>query len=203
MNYNVTSENVTIKGADEVYRLLQQMPDETFKILQSVFRDTILTVHKKVTNKFVGGPLHNRTGLAAKSFKTALTGNSLDTIKGSVFSGLVNGQPLVYIPLHEFGGTIVAKNAYKFLPGGPFLNIPLAANRTPSGIQQKTSRQVFQEGGRIAGRVIYSATGEKMFALASSVTIKPRLGFYDTASEEASKVMPELSKRLPAAWRNI
>ena len=105
----------------------------------------------------------------------------------------------MYAPTHEFGATIKAKNAYKGVPGGPYLNIPTRNNKTPAGVTMLQAREVFNQGGYIAkfksGRYGVMMDGQLMFSLHKEVEIPKRLKMIETAEGE----IPTMLSRIAAA----
>jgi phage gpG-like protein len=197
-----------IRGLDEVNTLLEKLPGSVFDDVKSVFTEAVQATHKKVQARFTSGPLHVRTGEGRRSFKQQVSGSSLSQLKASVFSGAVGGSILAYIPIHEFGGTITAQNKYKGVEGGPYLNIPLDANKTPAGVMRMSAREVFNDGGfifgsRAKGFYVANEKGVPMFVLKKQVTIPARLGFYDIADQQTQIIMSKLSSMLPESWRKL
>jgi len=203
-----------VVGVEEVQSLLKKLPGSVFEDVKAVFKDAVFNTYNKVRAQLDGSPLKSRTGEMRRSFKTQLTGTSLENIKASVFSGAgPAGSILVYVPVHEFGATganaIVAKRAYKKVPGGPYLNIPLSANLTEkAGVMRKSAGEVFSEGGfifqsRSKKWFVAAKDGTPMFILKKKVEIKARLGFYDIADKELAVVQKRLADILPKSWRNL
>ena len=135
---------VEIRGLDEMQQYLQQIPDESFSAFRKVYSKSILKVQNTVANRASRGPLIARTGELSRSVRSSVTGNSVSTLKAKVFTDSK------YAPIHEKGGVIRAKNAYRGLEGGPYLNIPADSNKTPAGVMRFSPREVFAMGGYIA-----------------------------------------------------
>ena len=203
---------IEIRGVNEVVSLLKKLPESTFDETKAAFRDTVLRTDTRVQARFTSGPLHVRTGEGRRSFKNQVAGTTLDNLRASVFSGAVKGNILVYIPVLEFGArgskAITAKRAYRNVPGGPYLNIPLPPNKTAAGVMRKTAGEVFTQGGFIfkskkKNWIVAAKDGTPMFVLRKKVEIKPMLGFYDIADDETQLLISRLSSQLPQAWRKL
>lgn len=211
--------DVAIKmvGLDEVQRVLKDIPDHLFKLTEDEFKNSAFRVHKKVSERVrAGSPLHSRTGQLRRSLRTESGGSNLSSLHSSVYSAK---DVASYAPTHEFGATIRAKNAYKNVPGGPYLNIPLGANKTPAGVMKLNARDVFARGGFIVPskgpkaryvvmmplstspltkREFEEAAGfgvdsVPMFALVKEVTIPPRLQLYQTGEDEIPTLLSNIS----------
>ena len=184
-----------IVGLDEVKELLEQLPEDLFLNAKQAFRKTLFEVQSDITTPMSGGAngLQSRTGNLARSVQVSLSGTKLDTLRSSVFTD----SP--YAPIHEKGGTIHAKNAYKGLAGGPFLNIPSDANKTPAGVQRMSATQVFNAGGYIVkissakARYMVILDGRPMFWLVNQVTIKARFKMIKTAEDGVPTLLSRLN----------
>ncbi|RLI66163.1 MAG: hypothetical protein DRO88_02535 [Promethearchaeia archaeon] len=182
--------NVEVDSS-EVETYLSKLPNQMFNRTKSAFL-TALTNADRKTKQNATNRLKVRTGNLKRSIKFLLAGNEIKTLKGSLFTvGRLGGQSIVYAPIHEYGGTIRAKNAYKKVPGGPYLNIPTQENKTPAGVQRMTARMVFSQGGYIAGKGVY-LNGKRMFSLVKKVKIPARLGMHDAAKGEIKTLLNEL-----------
>jgi len=131
----------------------------------------------------------------AKSIKPKTTGTSIESLHSEVFTDSI------YARIHESGGTINAKNKYINVPGGPFLNIPLSANKTPAGVMRENARSVFASGGYIfkskkGNWIVMSGNDVPMFVLKKQVTIPARLEFVKTATDEVPTLISNLNKVL-------
>ena len=129
-----------------------------------------------------------------RSLRTSVTGTTLKTLRASFYSAAnVAGTEVKYAPMQEIGGIIRAKNAYKNMPGGPFLNIPGKANLTAAGVMRKSAKQVFDEGGHIIGRTVHNKDyTELMFYLVKEVTIPARLGMVDAGTDQIPTILSGL-----------
>lgn len=191
---------VELRGLDEVSKYLTQIPAESFSAFRKVFSGTILRIQNKVADNASQGPLFSRTGELARSIRSTVSGKTIDALQAKVFTDSK------YAPIHEEGGTIKAKNAYKGLLGGPFLNIPSDANKTPAGVMRFSAREIFATGGFIikiasfrAKYAVMSGAGIPMFWLVSSVNIKARLGMIEAAEDEVPTFLSTLSSTLEKA----
>lgn len=189
--------NITVEGADEVSKFLRRMPQRTYEDARKVFAKRAAMAHETVQEN-ARTKLKRRTGHLARSIKFQVTGQSLETLEGHVYSGRVPGaEELPYVLTHEFGARISAKKAYKRLPGGPYLNIPLDDNKTPAGVTRMSAKTVFQQGGYIIrGRgakfyVVHPSKG-LMFALVKRVTVPPRLGMREAVEEQVPGLLKDL-----------
>lgn len=196
--------NSKVIGLVELREYLRTLPEDSAGLVKKQLGKSVLNVQKKVTGDFItgggigGDKLHSRTGLLRRSIKTSLTGSKLADLKGATFTDVI------YAPIQEEGGVITAKNAYKRVPGGPYLNIPLSANLTAAGVMRKDAKTVFNEGGSLfqssTGKWFVTLNGQLMFVLKKSVTIPARLHLVDTAEDEIptllSNIQVEFTKRL-------
>jgi len=172
---------------------LDALPAKSFEAAKASFSEAVLKVHSDVANNF-GKTIKSRTGLLRKSLKTRVKGSTLSTLSGSVTAG---SSKVVYANLQEFGGTIKAKRAYKGVPNGPYLNIPIGENLTPAGVMRKNAKAVFNEGGFMIksrkGRwLVMSSAGKPMFVLTKQVTIKPALGLHAARDSEITPLIRRL-----------
>jgi len=194
---------VDVRGITEVFKLLHQFPDNTFKAATAAMRVATVNAKRKIQSNFTryngtrgGDRLQNRTGDLRRSIKRETSGNTLSTLFSRVFS------TSEYASIHEFGGTIIAKDKYVNVPGGPYLNIPTPSNLSGSGIILKIPAQIFAEdGGHMfkskAGRwIVADGQGTPMFVLVKSVTIKPRLGMNKAVESEIPTLLGTLSNEL-------
>lgn len=186
-----------VTGLAELSAYLALAPKVLFNETKKEIGLSVLNVQAVVTDNFFSGnntggnKLHNRTGLLRRSIKTSLSGTTLKTLSGSIHTDVT------YAPIHEKGGTIKAKTAYATLPGGPYLNIPLSANKTAAGVMRQNAGEVFADGGYIikskAGNyLVMSGTGIPMFTLKRSVVIPPRLGMETAAIDEIPTLLGNL-----------
>jgi len=192
---DMTDPVVQVVGAEEVKAYLAKLPFWWFEEAKKAFRETASEAHKKVSARVrdgSGDTLHARTGQLRRSLNFEVHGDSIKTLGASVFSDASFAK---YATVHEFGATIKAKDKYLRVPGGPYLNIPLAANKTPAGVMRFSARDIFNAGGYIAGRAVMNAEGVPMFALVKQVTIPARLQMVKTVTGE----IPSLLTRLEAA----
>lgn len=172
-----------------VQSYMSALPHHTYGAAKDAIQKAVANTHSKVVNN---SQLKRRSGALMRSIKTDVRGDTIAALRGSVFSSKVP-----YAAIQEAGGRVVAKRAYKGVQGGPYLNIPLAANKTPSGVMRKTAKQVFQEGGfmiksRKGKHLVMGSNGEPMFVLVKQVDIPARLGMRKSADHE----IPVLIERL-------
>jgi hypothetical protein len=191
------SFKVEVKGDKEALRyLVKVLPESLFKYVQAAYKRATAQAQETVALRLKGNPLTSRTGLLARSIDTEVKGNKLATLKASIFSrASVGGVPVVYAPIQEMGGDVVAKNKFMNVPGGPYLSIPLKANKTAAGVTRMTPR-VFFGRADIKSFIAKSKSGNwiifqrgmveniPMFVLKKKVTIPPRLGMRDAVKAE-------------------
>jgi phage gpG-like protein len=187
LRFRLTSFNI-------VKNYLKTLPEESFPEVEKVFKKNVEEAYDKIIKRTSGNPIKRRSGKLQDSIKWRVTGTTLSNIRGS----LTTTSP--YAQIHEFGGTIRAKNKYLWLRGGPYMNIPTTNNTGPDGKAKISSTALFSTGGRVKagnnGFGIYRGN-TKMFHLAKSVSIKKRLGFRDTANDQLKILMEDLKKVYP------
>lgn len=184
---------VEVVGLGEVQHWLEQFPEESFQNARDAIHNAMFRAKAK-TQKNATTILKVRSGTLRRSINFSTSGKTLSTLMGSFFAAnKKGGATLSYAPIQEYGGTIKAKNAYKKVPGGPYLNIPAKDNKTPAGVMRKTARQVFQNGGFIRGRTIV-LKGKTMFYLVKQVKIRARLGMNKAAEDEIPTLLGDLQK---------
>lgn len=181
--------------------LIQGYPERAFPVIKSAFSKSVFKIHAEVLAN-TRTNLKRRTGALGKSLKAIVVGNNLETLEGIVYSDIV------YAPIHEYGGVITAKNAYRGVPGGPYLNIPLPPNQTGAGVTRKSAKQVFDDGGFIyqskRGNWLVAqnknGTLQNMFVLKKQVTIEPRLGIRKAIDDETPHMMEGMQQAVLGAW---
>ncbi len=96
----------------------------------------------------------------------------------------------------ERKSAIKAKKAYRRVPGGPYLNIPTAYNKTPAGVMRIPPKEVFKQGGIVlktkAGNYGVFLRGRMLFVLKRSVILKPRLGMRTAAENQIPTVLSKI-----------
>lgn len=192
---------VKLTGLDEVKTLIRDMPKHLFDKTKIAIGGAILRVHADVSNNFVGfsgtsgEKLQSRTGLLRRSLTTRVKGSNLKDLSGSLFTNVI------YAPIQETGGKIKAIDKYLGVPGGPYLNIPLLANKTAAGVTRENAKAVFDGGGyiiksRVGNYIVMSGTNTPMFVLVKSVTIPPRLGMEEALIDEVPTLLSTLKNIL-------
>jgi hypothetical protein len=180
---------ITIRPG-QTLKILEDMPEELFQDARKVFERGVSETQEEVKDN-LNSKLTVRSGQLRRSLKTFVRGNSINTLRAGLYF------TSDYAPIQEFGGTVKAKNAYKRLPGGPYLNIPTKFNQHPSGVQKKTAKSVFGQGGfiRKTGRGYTVFLQDRpMFSLVKSVDIPARMGFLETAQKQYKEIIKELEK---------
>jgi phage gpG-like protein len=189
--------NVEVKNLAEVKAYLKRLPERTFKDAKKVFSEAVFKADKKIKDNATD-KLKVRTGALRRSIVSVVSGSDLDILRASVGSASkVGGLELVYAPIHEFGGTVRAKKAYKRVPGGPYLNIPLPSNKTAAGVTRLQAREVFSQGGTViktkSGKYGILLNGQMMFILKKQVVIPARLGMIKAAEDEVPTMLSRLA----------
>ena len=186
--------SMQVKNLEEVNDYLKKLPEDSFDDAKLIFQKAVLAADAKVKLRFASMVIKSRTGNLIRSLRTSVKGTTLKTLRASFYSAAnVAGTEVKYAKMQEMGGIVRAKNAYKNMPGGPFLNIPGKANLTPAGVMRKTAKQVFDEGGHIIGRTVHNKDyTELMFYLVKEVTIPARLGMVDAANDQIPTILSGL-----------
>jgi len=199
----VANKLISLEGAEEVQTFLSRLPEEMFKEVKPEFIKAGLAVQSEMITRTTTGPLYRRTSDLSKSFIPYTKGTKLDNI----MSGVYTKSP--YAPIHEYGGTVRAKNAYKGVPGGPYLNIPSKFNKTGKGVMRSDAKSVFQQGGYIVklknpkkAKYMVMLKGKPMFWLVKEIKIRAQLGMEDTVEEEIPTLLSNLSKAIDEAMYN-
>ncbi len=180
---------VEVQGLDEVRKLLANMPEALFLQTKKTLAKTTLEIQSRIILGFNGDANHSlqtRTGNLQRSIKTENKGKNLDTLRSSVFTNSI------YAPIHEEGGTIKAKNAFRGLDGGPFLAVPSDANKTAAGVTRWSVRDAFTldatirklRNPRKAQYMIIDKDLGPLFWLVPEVIIKARLGMQDATDKQ-------------------
>lgn len=184
--------STTIVNLDEVSTFLKGLPESSFKVYKTEIARTLFEVDASVKSNT---ELARRTGTLMRSITTEVSGNSLADLNARVYT------TCIYARVHEEGATIRAKNAYKGVPGGPYLNIPGEANKTAAGVTRMQAREVFANGGFIMGKTVMRGGDtpdrryDVMFFLTKEVYIPPRLNLLGTVEG----AIPTLLSRITAA----
>ena len=125
---------VKFEGADKVIADLGQVPSKTRKAVG----DMVKRLQYDLVNAaraFYDQVLKSRTGGLKGSIQPGEYVETNTQISGSVVAG---GGPEMYARIHEYGGTINAKNVQN-------LTIPLDAAMTPMGVGRFSARQVISD----------------------------------------------------------
>lgn len=189
---------IEFRGMEDVQAALKRVPNRLFQSAKDAVADAVFATHKTVAGRIQNGPLHSRSGMLGKSNTAEVTGTDLDSLQGSVYNSME------YAPIHEYGGTVTAKNKYMGVPGGPYLNIPTQSNKTPAGVMRYSARDIFNMGGYIAkrrsGGYGVFLNGTMMFVLTRQVTIPARLGMRDAAEEQVGPLLTALGSLVPKGF---
>lgn len=184
--------DVRIVGLEEVKELFRRQPEILFAGAKKEYQRAALNVHRVVSDRIRNGtPLHSRTGALRRQLNFSVQGTTLETLSSAVWN------TMIYAPIQETGGTIRAKDKYLRVPGGPYLNIPLAPNKTAAGVTRRQAREVFSAGGFLirsrSGKWLVMLNGEPQFVLVKQVEIPARLGMFDAADDEVPNLLQRLA----------
>ena len=191
-----------IEGLEAVNQLLADLPEESFEVAQRAMRRAAFRGQRRIQGRFESNPetsLRNRTGNLQRSIRSSVRGNSLASLSAEVFTDSI------YAPIHETGGVIKARNAFRSLDGGPFLAIPSEQNQTEAGVTRYSVRDAFTLGGflrriRIPNRAQYfiadGELGDPLFWLVPSVEIPARLRMTQTVVDQIPSLINELNAEL-------
>ena len=170
-------------------RLVGRLPDHLFGAAKDSFRVATLETQEAVLRRLRGNPMQSRSGGLARSIIPEVKGADLKTLRATVYS--TSG----YARIHELGGTVNARDKYRWLPGGPYLNIPTPANKTRAGVMRMSSTDVFRGGGKVMvgpeGFGLY-LNGAKMFSFAKRVKIKAQLEMLKSGERQVPTLLSEL-----------
>ena len=180
----------------EFERYLKDLPEEIFDDGKKVFKKAVLDAQSQVESNF-GPKLKSRTGVLKRSINTSVSGKDIDSLEASLYgSASAKGSQMVYTLMQEYGGEVVAKNAYRTVPGGPYLNIPTRSNKTAAGVMRLGPREVFRQGGYIAktkkNQWGVFLKGQMMFVLVKKVTIPAQLGMREAAEDQVPTILSRL-----------
>lgn len=179
------SGQVEVRGIEDLQRFLGTLPERLHANAKNAYRRAVFGAQREITGNLRGSPMQSRTGSLARSILPEVSGSKLSELSGRIYS------TSKYAPIHEYGGVVKARDKYLGVPGGPYLNIPQDANKTAAGVMRMGARQVFDQGGYIAGRGVY-LDGELMFVLVREVKIEAQLGMRDAADEALAGLIEEL-----------
>ena len=179
----------------EVVDYIESLPESTFDIAKTEMATALLKADKETKTNT---SLKRRTGGLFKSIQTRVQGTSLKNLQASIYT------TSIYAPPHEHGAmgskAIKAKNAYKKVPGGPYLNIPTSVNKTASGVTRKTATQVFQMGGYIvkfkSGKYGLMLNGKVVYTFHKQVEIPKRLNLTKNTMDQAPTMLSRIADRI-------
>lgn len=168
---------ITINGIDAVRELFKQIPEAELRNVKIAINDTARAVQRDIINKAtIGRPyLYARTGALWRSVKQkAAVGSQLSEVRGEVYT------TSIYAPIQEFGGIVKAKDKFLRVPGGPYLAIPLKANKTPAGVMRFSVRDAFNN----LGAVLRKTKSNKWFIGLENFKAKRKKGKTQSVSYE-------------------
>lgn len=130
--------------ADElapVIGALRATPRQIAAIVKTVMTRGMLLAERKAKD-VARTAMRVRTGFLLKAIRGRVE-QDVDAVYGLLGIATTDEKVLLYAAVQELGsdGPIRAKQAYKNVPGGPYLNIPLEAALTPAGVQRFTARE--------------------------------------------------------------
>jgi hypothetical protein len=185
---------VETRGVEEVKQFIDKLPENSFDVAKDAFRESVTDAANKVKS-FVN--LKVRTGNLRRSIGQEVKGSTLKDLQASIYSAQGSGgSQVVYAPIQEFGGTVKAKDKYKWVKGGPYLNIPTINNLTAAGVMRMTAWEVFdQPGAHVRGKGVF--IGDKiMFTLVKSVTLTERLGMRAAMEDQIPTLLSTIKEQL-------
>jgi len=188
------SLQVETRGVDEVKEFIDKLPGDTFEKAKDAFGSCVLDAANQVK---AFDKLTTRTGNLRRSIGQQVEGTTLKNLNASIYSAQGTGaKEVIYAPIQEFGGTVKAIDKYKWVKGGPYLNIPSDNNKTAAGVMRMTAHQVFdQPGAHVRGRAVY--IGDKvMFYLVKSVKLKERLGMRKAMEDQIPTLLSTIKEQL-------
>lgn len=196
----VLDVRVEVQGLDRVQRLMHELPPVLFAGVKKELGKGLLKIQGDVQARIQSGAnnsLHTRTGQLRRSWQVTLKGTSFETLDAQFWSD----SPYAYVHEGEGTGTsqtIRAKHAYSRVPGGPYLNIPLAANKTPAGVTRMQAREVFGQGGYLirsrSGKWIVMLNSKPMFVLVRQVRIPSRLRLREILDQNVAVLWTTLNE---------
>jgi len=185
------AQEVKAVNLKEVVDYIAKMPAETFDIVKTEMATALFKADKAIKTDT---DLNKRTGNLFKSMRVKVQGTTLKNLQASIYT------TSIYAPIHEYGGTVKAKNAYKKVPGGPYLNIPTDANKTAAGVTRKSATQVFAAGGFIvkfkSGKYGLMLKGEVVYTFHKSVKIPKRLNMEKHTEDQIPTMLSKIADQI-------
>lgn len=188
----MTEPKVNIVNLKSVSDFIKKVPDYSFDALKEELAISLLEADKNIK---ANAELERRSGNLMKSMTSEIEGTSIASLKASEYTDCI------YAGIHETGGTVTAKNAYRGVPGGPYLNIPGKANLTAAGVMRQTPKMVFDNGGFIMGKTVMRGGNDEarkydvMFYLKKSITVPPRLNMVKSVEDGVPTLLARFSSR--------
>lgn len=120
---------------------LKATPRQITAIVKTVMQRGMLLA-ERIAKDLARTRLRVRTGFLIKAIRARVESDT-DAVYGLLGIATTSDRVLVYAAVQELGsnGPIRAKNAYRNVPGGPYLNIPLDAALTPAGVTRFSARE--------------------------------------------------------------
>lgn len=186
-----------VEGLDDVQKILEKIPEVIFVNAKKTLASYVLSTQAEITQSFNRDPstsLQTRTGNLQRSIDVENSGRKLETLRVSIFTDSI------YAPIHEEGGTIRARRAFRNLNGGPYLAIPSDINKTRAGVTRFSPRDAFSIGASIvaiknpknAPFMIVDEDIGPLFWLVKEVDIKARLGMVKTTEKNVPALVDDL-----------
>lgn len=182
---------VKVVGLNDLRRYFENFSDEMSAAARPEFSRV-----GRVTKHKVRRRIKSKSGNLERSIKTKIRGRKLSNLKQSVYS------TSHYAKIHEEGGEIEAKRAFRNLPGGPYLAFNVKGNRD-------TLRSAFQNGAYTAkvkkagsnAKYVVINNDKVSHILMKKVIIKPTLKIEETALGEVPTFVNRLGAALEAAMK--
>jgi phage gpG-like protein len=185
------SVDATIINLDEVAAFIKTLPSSIFATFKEETQRALFNADTKIKT---GTSLKSRTGNLFKSISISTSGSSFNDFDARLSTNSI------YAPIQEYGGTITAKNAYRNVPGGPYLNIPTNNNKTAAGVTRLQAREVFNQGGFIIQYKPFKygvmLDGKLMFTLHKCVTLEPKLQMEKSVLDEIPTFLQNIRDKI-------
>lgn len=171
---------------------LKRWPKKSLRAMKAGWRPVDTDVHRKLI-RVTSRNLQRRTGALARGWarpRSIMSGNTLQV-------HFINETE--YAVTHEYGATIVAKNAR-------FLTIPLGAAKTAGGVARVSARDLPSRQTFVTKGVIFFKRSKRdprplaMFALKESVTIPPRLNAWGVIMASERKYIKATEQAISRLW---
>lgn len=195
---SINATKIDVNGLDEIVINLDRFPVNLRQNIQIAMNASLMRIHHEITQNATN-KLHRRTGTLARGLQFGVFGNTLDNLEmrfwtNTVYASVQEGRKRGTLPT-----VIKAKDKYRHVPGGPYLNLPLPLNKTPAGVTRHTAGQLFKKRDAYIFKskknnwiVAQKSTNKPMFVLKKQVTIPPRLGAHKAFDNELPRLLSEI-----------